>query len=927
MVMTTDIDSTAETEDIAKDQPLIEDIRLLGRLLGETVKAQQGDSVFDLIETIRRMSVQFHREDDLSARQALEDILRALDPALAVQVIRAFSYFSHLANIAEDHHHVRRTRHHVIAGSKPRRGTIADALDRAFGAGLSPAEVRAFFDNAQISPVLTAHPTEVRRQSMMHREIAIADLISRRERTDLTPDEHREVEDRLARAVLVLWQTNLLRQTRLDVMDEVTNGLTYFDHTFFTELPRLFAEVEDRLAAAGADTDTAALPSFLMIGSWIGGDRDGNPFVDADVLRGTLRRHSEKALTFYLQEVHKLGQELPLSSLIVDVSPALTEFATGSPDTSPHRNAEPYRRALSRIYARLAATQQHLNGTTPARAPLGEAAAYGSARELSDDLRIIHDSLAQNGSLALTKGRLRHLRRAVDCFGFHLARLDLRQGSDVHNATLAELLDVAEPGTDYLGMDEMARRELLGAELQSRRPLIIPRHAYSETTAKELGVMRTARDGLDKYGADAIRTAIVSNTREASDILCLAVLLKEAGLIDETGHSSLNLVPLFETIDDLRRSVEIMDALLSTPAYRRLVDSRDGLQEIMLGYSDSNKDGGYVTSGWELYKAETGLVDLCKRHGVKLRLFHGRGGSVGRGGGPSFDAILAQPAGAVDGQIRLTEQGEIISSKYTNPEVGRRNLEIHVAATLEASLLHPSDGPVPEAFTGAMDRLSDLAFRAYRELVFETPGFNDYFRASTVIDEISTLNIGSRPAARKASGQITDLRAIPWVFSWSQCRIMLPGWYGFGSAVQAWRDETGDGALDLLRRMHRDWPFFATLLSNMDMVLAKSNMAIASRYADLLSDKALRETIFNRIREERIATITALFEITGNDRLLAGNALLARSIENRFPYIDPLNHLQVDLLRAHRGGADDPKVLRGLLLSINGISAGLRNSG
>ena len=925
--MTAGIDLGAEAEDIAKDQPLIEDIRLLGRLLGETVKAQQGGGVFDLIETIRRVSVQFHREDDLSARQALEDILRALDPALAVQVIRAFSYFSHLANIAEDHHHVRRTRHHAIAGSKPRRGTIADALDRAFGAGLSPTEVRAFFENAQISPVLTAHPTEVRRQSMMHREIAIADLIARRERADLTPDEHREIEDRLARAVLVLWQTNLLRQTRLDVMDEVTNGLTYFDHTFFTELPRLFAEVEDRLAAAGADTDTAALPSFLTIGSWIGGDRDGNPFVDADVLRGTLRRHSEKALTFYLQEVHKLGQELPLSSLIVDVSPALAEFAAGSPDTSPHRDAEPYRRALSRIYACLAATQKNLNGAAPARAPLGKAAPYGSARELSDDLRILHDSLAQNGSLALTKGRLRHLRRAVDCFGFHLARLDLRQGSDVHNATLAELLDVAEPGTDYLGMDEQARRGLLCAELLGRRPLIIPRHAYSETTAKELGVLRTARDGLDKYGADAIRTAIVSNTREASDILCLAVLLKEAGLIDETGRSSLNLVPLFETIDDLRRSVEIMDALLSTPAYRRLVESRGGLQEIMLGYSDSNKDGGYVTSGWELYKAETGLVDLCRRHGVKLRLFHGRGGSVGRGGGPSFDAILAQPAGAVDGQIRLTEQGEIISSKYTNPEVGRRNLEIHVAATLEASLLHPSDGPVPEAFTGAMDRLSDLAFRAYRDLVFETPGFNEYFRASTVIDEISTLNIGSRPASRKASGQITDLRAIPWVFSWSQCRIMLPGWYGFGSAVQAWRDEAGDGALDLLRRMHRDWPFFSTLLSNMDMVLAKSNMAIASRYADLLPDKDLRDAIFNRIREERIATITALFEITGNDRLLAGNALLARSIENRFPYIDPLNHLQVDLLRAHRAGADDPKVLRGLLLSINGISAGLRNSG
>ncbi|MCG8512351.1 MAG: phosphoenolpyruvate carboxylase, partial [Rhodospirillales bacterium] len=412
-------------------------------------------------------------------------------------------------------------------------------------------------------------------------------------------------------------------------------------------------------------------------------------------------------------------------------------------------------------------------------------------------------------------------------------------------------------------------------------------------------------------------------------ILGLAVLLKQVGLIDGDGRAKLNLVPLFETIDDLRRSVEIMDALFSTPEYRRLVESRGNLQEIMLGYSDSNKDGGYVTSGWELFKAEIGLVDLCRRHGVQLRLFHGRGGTVGRGGGPSFDAIVAQPAGAVDGQIRLTEQGEIISSKYTNPKLGRRNLEIHVAATLEASLLHAKgdEDDIPAEFTAAMDRLSELAFRAYRSLVFETPDFTEYFRASTVINEISSLNIGSRPASRKATGEISDLRAIPWVFSWSQCRVMLPGWFGFGSAVKNWRAENSGNGIDLLRRMYREWPFFRTLLSNMDMVLAKSNMAIASRYADLVPDKDLREDIFRQLREEREATIDALFEITETDRLLADNPLLARSIENRFPYIDPLNHLQVDLLRMHRSGTEDPKVLHGLKLTINGISAGLRNSG
>jgi phosphoenolpyruvate carboxylase len=403
--------------------------------------------------------------------------------------------------------------------------------------------------------------------------------------------------------------------------------------------------------------------------------------------------------------------------------------------------------------------------------------------------------------------------------------------------------------------------------------------------------------------------------------------LKEAGLIDEQGRSAVNLVPLFETINDLRRAERIMDALLCMPEYRRLVDSRGGLQEVMLGYSDSNKDGGYVTSAWELYKAEMGLVSLCRRHGITLRLFHGRGGSVGRGGGPSFDAILAQPAGSVAGQIRLTEQGEIISSKYTNPEVGRRNLEIHAAATLEASLLQPAEDDLPPEYSEAMDRLSELALQAYRALVFETPGFGEYFRASTVIGEISTLNIGSRPSTRKRSRAITDLRAIPWVFSWSQCRVMLPGWYGFGAAINAWRNEERNSGLRQLRAMYRNWPFFRTLLSNMDMVLAKSNMAIASRYADLVPDRKLRALIFERIRKERAAIIEALFAISGNDRLLADNPLLSRSIENRFPYIDPLNHLQVNLLREHRKGSTDPKVLRGLLLTINGISAGLRNSG
>ncbi len=914
-------------EIVDKDIPLREDIRELGRLLGDTVRAQQGQLIFDLIEKIRQTSISFHRDDDAKARRELEEILQTLSPEQAVQVIRAFSYFSHLANIAEDQHHIRRTRAHVIASSPPRPGTIDRALTRAREAGLSPADVTEFFNDAHIRPVLTAHPTEVRRKSTMRREMALAELLDRRGRGNWTPVELQDIDDKLSRAILVLWETNLLRQTRLSVLDEVANGLSYYDYSFFRELPRLYAILEDRLAGLDPEVADAPIASFLRIGSWIGADRDGNPFVTADVLRETLRRQSAKALNFYLEELHKLGGELSLSSIIVGISEGLREFADQSPDKSPHREVEPYRRAISWVYARLAATQLAFNGVGPPKSPISEAEPYARYQDLLADLRIIHDSLVENGSRALTLGRLRRLRRAIDCFGFHLASLDLRQNSDVHEATLDELFAAVAPETDYLNKEEDERITLLAEELSSRRPLLRSFWTYSEQTAKELAILKAAKAGHDRYGRQSIVTSIVSNTQRVSDLLGLAVLLKEAGLVTADGASAINMVPLFETITDLRNCVAIMDRLLSMPEYRRLVDSRGGVQEVMLGYSDSNKDGGYITSGWELYKAEVGLGELCARHDVRLRLFHGRGGSVGRGGGPSYDAILALPAGAVNGQIRLTEQGETISSKYTNADVGRRNLEILASATLEASLPRACEKEVPGAYLDAMDQLSAHAYAAYRALVYETPRFNEYFRASSVIEEISTLNIGSRPASRKKDGGIEDLRAIPWVFSWAQSRVMLPGWYGFGSGVKAWLADAPENSMELLRDMYRDWPFFRSLLSNMDMVLAKTSMAIASRYAELVPDEALRRDVFGRISTERASSIEALLEISQSGELLAGNPLLARSIQNRFPYIDPLNHLQVELLRAHREKQKNPKILRGLQLTINGISAGLRNSG
>ncbi|TCT05929.1 phosphoenolpyruvate carboxylase [Aquabacter spiritensis] len=917
-------------ESSEKDRPLRDDIRRLGRLLGDTVRAQEGEAVYHLVEIIRRTSIRFHRDADEGARHELETILGELSPDVAVQIVRAFSYFSHLANIAEDVHHTRRNRAHEIAGSAPRRGTVADAFARAADARLPASQLRDFFAGALISPVLTAHPTEVRRKSTLNREMEIAELLDRAERIRATPREAQAQDAQLRRAILTLWQTALLRRIKLTVMDEVTNGLSYYDYTFLEEVPRLLCAVEDKLAALDGG-ETAELPSFLRIGSWIGGDRDGNPFVTADILGKTVEMHRERAMRFYREQTAALAAELSLAGRLVTVSDGVKALMATSPDQSMILREEPYRLALSVVTTRLDRTAAALRGEAgPIPDGLGP---YPSAAAFKADLDLIARSLEAHGSRVLAHGRLRQLRRAAGCFGFHLAAVDLRQNSEVHARTVAELFEAVAPGTAYETLEEEARIALLTEELATARPLASPFVAYSEETRDELAIFAAAARAHAALGEAVIPNCIISKAEGVSDMLEAALLLKEAGLV-RRGAAALNIVPLFETIEDLRACGPVMDRLFEIPAYRALVDSRGGVQEVMLGYSDSNKDGGFVTSGWELYKAEIGLVEVFRRHGVTLRLFHGRGGSVGRGGGPSFDAILAQPGGAVNGQIRVTEQGEIISSKYSNPEVGRRNLEILVSATLEATLLQPGE-TVPRAdFLGAMEALSQSAFAAYRGLVYETPGFEDYFWGSTVISEIATLNIGSRPASRKKTRAITALRAIPWVFSWAQCRLMLPAWYGFGTAVDAFLADRPGGMAEL-KAMYRDWPFFRTLLSNMDMVLSKSSLAVASRYAELVEDADLRTRIFSRITQEYETSVARLLEIMGQTRLLEGNALLDRSIRNRFPYLDPLNHVQIELLKAHRANQAagtprpdlDDKVLHGIQLTINGISAGLRNSG
>ncbi len=915
-------------EEPEKDRPLRDDIRLLGRILGDTVRSQEGEAVFDIVELIRQTSIRFHRDEDEGARRELESILNSLSPKQTSRVVRAYSFFSHLSNIAEDQHHIRRTRAHALAGSGPRPGTMAHALGAARKAGVTSQQLQEFFATALVSPVLTAHPTEVQRKSILTVQMDLARLLSERERGPMTAEEEQANLEGLQRAVLTLWQTAILRGSKLAVIDEVANGLSFYDYTFLRQMPRFYAALEDQLRAQDP-TWTAELPSFLRMGSWIGGDRDGNPFVTAPVLREAMRMQSTRALSFYLEELHTLGAELSLHTRNVSVSEPLRQLADQSPDSSAHRKMEPYRLAISGIYARLAATLRELDGKDSARNAVGTGKPYATAAELRADLDILDRSLTVNGSAALARGRLRHLRRAVDLFGFHLASVDLRQNSDVHERTVAELLAFANPEIRYSELSEDERIELLLTELQTNRPLASPFADYSEETKSELAILRTAAESRARFGADAVVNCVISKTDGVSDILEVAVLLKEAGLLrPKDGALDLNISPLFETIGDLRNCAATMDRLLSLPVYRRFLDSRGGLHEVMLGYSDSNKDGGFLTSGWELYKAEIALVEVFAKHKVRLRLFHGRGGSVGRGGGPSYQAILAQPAGAVQGSIRITEQGEVIAGKYSNAEVGRRNLETLAAATFEATLLHPeAAAPCSAEFLATMEELSGHAFAAYRGLVYETEGFETYFWQSTVIGEIANLNIGSRPASRKKSTSIEDLRAIPWVFSWAQCRLMLPGWYGFGSAVKAWLAANPKDGLARLQAMHRDWGFFRTLLSNMDMVLAKSNIAIASRYAELVVDPALRDSIFSRIRAEWQDSIDALLAITGQKALLDNNPLLARSIRNRFPYLDPLNHVQVELLKRHRSSDSGEQIARGIHLTINGIAAGLRNSG
>ncbi len=905
----------------AATEPMREDIRLLGTILGDTVREQNGDEVFALVERARVASFRVRRSE--IERAEVAHMFEGIDIHQAIPVIRAFSHFALLANLAEDIHRERRRAIHVAAGDPPQDSSLAATYDKLDAADLDAATVAEALTDALVAPVITAHPTETRRRTVFAAQHRITELMRLRAEGHADTDV---ILPELRRQILTLWQTALVRLSRLQITDEIDVGLRYYPAAFFEVIPKVNAEVREALRSRWPDADLLPEP-ILRPGSWIGGDRDGNPNVTADVVRLATASAAYTALAHYLSELTALEQELSMSSRLITVTPELAALADSCQEAA--RADEPYRRAIRVIRARLSATTAEILDREPEnRLDLG-LEPYAGPAELRADLDTVDASLRANGSALLADDRLAQLREALDVFGFHLSALDMRQNSDVHEEVVSELLAWAGVHPDYASLPEDERVTVLIDELGTRRPLLSERAQLSDLARSELGVIEAAARAIEIYGPRAIPNYIISMCRSVSDMLEAAILLKEVGLLDVSGpepYCPVGIVPLFETIDDLRGGAAILEAALELPLYRAIVHARDENQEVMLGYSDSNKDGGYLAANWALYRAELDLVESARKTGIRLRLFHGRGGTVGRGGGPSYEAILAQPPGAVNGSLRLTEQGEVIAAKYAEPLMARRNLETLVAATLESTLLDVEG--LGDAAGPAYDILDDLAGRAqraYAELVHDTPGFVEYFLASTPVSEIGSLNIGSRPTSRKPTQSIADLRAIPWVLAWSQSRVMLPGWYGTGSAVDGWLAD--GGRIEVLHELYQRWPFFRTVLSNLAQVLAKSDLGLAARYAELVDDKALRRRVFDKITKEHTRTINAHKLITGQDNLLADNPALARSVFNRFPYLEPLNHLQVELLRRYRSGDDDELVQRGILLTMNGLASALRNSG
>ncbi len=914
-----------------QQETLLEHNRLFGTLLGETIFTYAGLHIYQVTENLREASIRYYKTKNPESRKNLSSFCSELSDREILRVIRGFSYFSVLANIAEDVYQTHRQRKAKLS-NKLEIGTLEKSLQNLKGKGISRQKILNAMKNVDVVPVLTAHPTQVQRKSILDLIRKITDILDKHENVKNYQIDENQWIDELNRGVQILWQTSMLRTSQLRVIDEISNALSYYNITFFEEIPNLtnkFQKISEKLGE-GKEFSENLLP--LTMGMWIGGDRDGNPYVTVNTLETSAQAQALRLFQHYLEKVESVYRDLSMSITMSAVTEELEALASLSGEVSPHRINEPYRRALTAVNDRLLATAYHLCENKEVLPPKRKNVPdnpYRNSEEFTKDLETIADSLIQNNAGFLVKGKLENLISATKIFGFHLATIDLRQDSSIHEVCVAELLKSANIIGDYLSLSEEARCEVLLRELEHDPRILsdftIPQ---SELLAGELAIFRQVKSLRERFGHKIVEKNLISHATSVSDMLEIAILLKEANLAKGTEGNEfcdLQIVPLFETVEDLEAAPEILTKWFSIPLVEKWMEKRGRKQEVMLGYSDSNKDGGYLSSSWALYKAQKELTRIGKKFNVQISFFHGRGGTVGRGGGPSYEAILAQPEGSADGTIRLTEQGEVIGAKYGNPDLGFKNLEALVSAALESSALTTEDAAWDD-YEKIISEISGLSYTSYRDLVYNTEGFSNFFFEVTPINAIAGLNIGSRPSSRKKTQTLESLRAIPWVFSWSQTRIMLPGWYGTGSAFTKWIEKEPDNLL-ILQKMYREWPFFKSVISNVDMVLSKSDLAIASEYVKLASDQDTAQKIFSEIVKEWELTIDILRKITGNETLLADNPELASSLKNRLAYFDCMNYLQIELLKRLRKGDESEDLRKSIHISINGLATGLRNSG
>ncbi len=898
------------------------DINRLATILGQTLARQEGPELLDIVEQIRtdaRAALAGHRP----AQQALTRRLATVDLSTAASLVRAFTMYFHLANIAEQVDRIR-----GFAERPGQRGWIAQAMD-AIVEQDGAAALTTALTRVHVRPVFTAHPTEASRRSILAKLREIGDLLLSHDEND-HPARQRRFERRLAEVIEALWQTDELRVDRPRVTDEARNVLFYVDALAADTVPELLADLAEEASGRGAVLSATSRP--LSFGNWIGGDRDGNPNVTAAGTLEILGLQHLVGIRALITQLDTVISELSTSTRLAKVSPPFARALQADLDTLTEleprirRNCveEPYRLKLNCVRQRLLNTAERIRQNGASR-PGHD---YVGSAELLSDLVMVRDSLQANRGELIAGGSLTTLIRTVAACGLGLATMDVREHSAAHHHAVGQLIDrLAELDTRYALTTPLQRRQILADELAGRRPLGPTPPPLDDAGTATYDTFVAIRQAQDTFGPEVVESYIVSMTRGPEDVYAAAVLAREAGLIDLSGGTArLGFVPLLETVNELRSAGEILDAMLSDPSYRAIVEAREGTQEVMLGYSDSNKDAGIATSQWEIHRAQRVLRDVASRHGVRLRLFHGRGGSVGRGGGPTHAAILAQPFGTLSGQIKVTEQGEVISDKYTLPALARENLELTVAAVLEASTLHLTSRQSPDVLARwdtAMDVISGAAFEAYRGLI-DDPDLAGYYRQSTPVEQLGSLKLGSRPSARPDSGTgLAGLRAIPWVFGWMQSRQIVPGWFGVGSGLAAARAQ---GRAEQLRQMYAQWHFFRTFISNVEMMLAKTRMDVAAHYVRSLVDPSLQH-VFDTIVDEHSRTVREVLAVTGATSLLTGQPTLKRTLEVRDAYLDPLSYLQVSLLARMRAGDNDPQLQRALLLTVNGVATGLRNTG